>query len=131
MSDDTVTQKFEDLKRSFKQLQKNTKSVSTDEMVKQATILMFEITFEMWWKFVQYYIEKRETIIEYGPASTIKQAFELKIITDGEEYMAMLRSRNLIVHVYNENTANEIYKDIKEKYVKLLGGFITKFEKII
>lgn len=131
MPENRLEQKYSDFKKSFMKLKENTQIEEIDEIVQNSTILMFEITFEQWWKFLQSYIEKRETIEQYGPASTIRQAFEFNLLENGEEWMDMLKSRNLIAHTYNESTAKKIYTDIKTKYIYLFEDFIKKFDGLI
>lgn len=72
-----------------------------------------------------------ETLSEYGPGSTIRNAFQFGIIEDGQKYMDMLRDRNLIAHTYKENIAIEIHKRIKENHIQTLNEFVDKFNKKI
>ena len=45
--------------------------------------------------------------------------------------MKMLIGRNLIIHTYNEDTANEIIQDIRNIYFELLGDLRNVLENII
>ena len=40
-----------------------------------------------------------------------REAFNRGMITDGENWMEMIRSRNLTSHTYNQETADEIVED--------------------
>lgn len=39
--------------------------------------------------------------------------------------------RNSLSHLYDEETSRKIYKEIKEKYIKLLEKLNNKFENLI
>lgn len=43
----------------------------------------------------------------------------------------MMLARNSLSHLYDEETSRKIYKDIKEKYIKLLEKLNPKFETLI
>ena len=40
----------------------------------------------------------------------------------------MMLARNSLSHIYDEQTSRNIYKEIKEKYIKLLQEFKRKLE---
>lgn len=69
-----------------------------------------------------------ELLDELGPSSTIRTAFQYNLIKEGEDYMDMLKARNLITHSYREDTAIDIHNRIIKKYPKLFDEFITKFD---
>ena len=101
------------------------------EKDKAAIIHAYEYTFELWWKSLQRYLQDFETITEFGPGSTIRNAFQYGLIEDGQDYMDLLKDRNLIAHTYKENIATEIYQRILEKHIFTLEKFIKDFDKRI
>ena len=72
-----------------------------------------------------------ELLDELGPSSTIRTAFQYNFIDEGEDYMDMLKARNLITHTYKEDTAIDIHNRITKKYPKLFEEFIKKFDNKI
>jgi nucleotidyltransferase substrate binding protein (TIGR01987 family) len=54
-----------------------------------------------------------------GPRPVIEQSFQDAYISDGDNWMKMIQSRNLTSHTYNEETANEIVYNIKNIYIGL------------
>lgn len=54
-----------------------------------------------------------------------------RLIEDGEEWIDMMLARNSLSHLYDEETSRKIYKEIKEKYIKLLEKLNNKFENLI
>lgn len=51
-----------------------------------------------------------------GSRDAIRTAFKQGLITDGEGWMEMIKSRNQTAHTYNESVANEIADNIMAIY---------------
>ncbi len=47
-----------------------------------------------------------------GSKDATREAFKVELIADGEQWMAMIQSRNVSFHTYNEDTANELVEVI-------------------
>jgi nucleotidyltransferase substrate binding protein (TIGR01987 family) len=75
----------------------------------------FEYTLELAWKTLQDYLNELGYNIK-GPKSVIMQSFQDNIISDENIWLEILASRNLIVHSYNEGTADEIANKIINSY---------------
>lgn len=54
------------------------------------------------------FLESRGTTNLYGSKDATREAFAKGLIEDGDEWMAMIESRNRTSHTYNEETADEI-----------------------
>lgn len=95
------------------------------------TIQRFEFTVELAWKLIKEYLEY-EKIGEFNsPKATIKKAFELELIDDGEIWLDMLDDRNLTSHTYDEAVAEEIYENIVNKYKEQLIKLENKIKEVI
>lgn len=115
-------------KRAYQKLKEFIDTDNGSEKDRSAIIHGFECTFELWWKTLQRFLENTETITEYGPGATIRNAFQYGLLDEGQDYMDMLKARNLIAHTYKEDVAKDIYDRIVKNYVDLLQGFIEKFD---
>lgn len=51
-----------------------------------------------------------------GSRDATREAFQLKLVSNGKIWMDMIGSRNQTSHTYNEETANEIYSKIMKAY---------------
>ena len=51
-----------------------------------------------------------------GSRDTIREAFSLGLVDDGEAWMAMLVDRNRTSHTYNEKTAQDILSNIEQSH---------------
>ena len=92
----------------------------------------FEFTFELAWKTMKDFLEYNGISENIGsPREILRRAFESHLIEDGEEWIDMMLARNSLSHLYDEETSRKIYKEIKEKYIKLLEKLNNKFETLI
>ena len=51
-----------------------------------------------------------------GSRDTLREAFRLGLISDGEGWMLMIQDRNLTSHTYNRATAEAIAANIRRRY---------------
>ncbi len=126
-----LMESYESFKKAYLKLKEFIETDEQTEKDRAAIIHAYEFTFELWWKTLQRYLQDYETVTEFGPGATIRNAFQFGIIDEGQEYMDLLRDRNLIAHTYKENVAIEIHDRIVEKHIKTLSKFIEKFDKKI
>ena len=126
-----LIESYATFKKAFSKLKEFIETDNGSEKDKAAIIHAYEYTFELWWKSLQRYLQDFETITEFGPGSTIRNAFQYGLIEDGQDYMDLLKDRNLIAHTYKENIATEIYQRILEKHIFTLEKFIKNFDKRI
>jgi len=126
-----LIQAYENLQKAYNKLQQFLKEDNNTEMSEVAIIHAYEFTFELFWKFLQRYLENVGILEEHGPSAVIRMAFQNNYIEDGQKYMDMLRDRNLIAHTYKENIAHEIYIRIKQIHIYTLEKFINKFNEIM
>lgn len=87
-----------------------------DEMIKEGLIQRFEYTHELAWNVMKDYAEYQGNPNIGGSRDASREAFQLKLITNGHIWMDMITSRNKTSHTYNEETANEIYDKILKEY---------------
>lgn len=127
MDDIRYIQRFENFEKSYLLL-KSSLSIQNPSIVEKAGIIQFfETSFELSWKLMKDY----ETYLGYeikSPREAIKTAFSIDLIIDGEIWLEALMDRNLTVHTYDEETANEVYVKIKDEYFNAIAELYTKFK---
>lgn len=122
---------YETFRKAYLKLTEFIEKDDKSEMSKAAIIHAYEYTFELWWKTVQRYLEYVGSVQDYGPSATIKSAFQYKLLEDGQIWMDMLRDRNLTVHTYKEDIANDIYERIITTHIQALKEFVEDFDNKI
>jgi nucleotidyltransferase substrate binding protein (TIGR01987 family) len=81
-----------------------------------ALIGAFQFTFELSWKTLKDYLVYNGVTVSL-PREVIKQAFHHQLIKDGQTWIEMLESRNLMAHVYKEASAIAAGTSIRQLYV--------------
>jgi nucleotidyltransferase substrate binding protein (TIGR01987 family) len=94
-------------------------------IVRDASIQRFEFTFEAVWKAAQLYLATVESLESGSPKSAIRECRRIGLLEDEQTRMAlrMADDRNLTVHTYNEDLAEEIYHRIVT-YAPLMDRWI-------
>jgi nucleotidyltransferase substrate binding protein (TIGR01987 family) len=78
---------------------------------RDASIQRFEYTYEAVWKAAQLYLKMRENLELASPTAVGRACFQAGVLgeADARTALSMARDRNLTVHTYNEDLANQIY----------------------
>jgi len=120
-------QRFENYEKSFLLL-KDAMTLSSPSVIEKAgSIQFFETTFELAWKLMKDYLTYSGYDVK-SPRDSIKTAFSISIIQQGDLWIEALMDRNLTTHTYDEEIAKEIYHKIKSSYFPLLEALYFKFK---
>jgi nucleotidyltransferase substrate binding protein (TIGR01987 family) len=80
-------------------------------------IKAFEYTFELAWNTLRDLLRSQGNGDLLGSRDTLREAFRLGLISDGESWMLMIQDRNLTSHTYNRSTADMIAEHIANNYL--------------
>jgi len=80
-------------------------------MNRDASIQRFEYSYEAVWKAAQLWLRTVENLELASPTAVTRACFQSGLLDGGQASSALLmaRDRNLTVHTYNEDLANQIY----------------------
>jgi len=99
----------------------------------QGIIQAFEYNHELAWSLLKDYLAEYGGLVNLiGSRDTTREVFKRGLIDDGEQWMEMIKSRNLSSHTYNEGTAKGLLKIIPEYFIefeKLIAKFTALKEK--
>lgn len=105
-------QRFQNFERSIGNLH-GAASIKTPTEIERAGIIQFfEIAFELAWKTMKDYLQYYGYDVQY-PRDTIKQAFNVGMVGNGNEWLEMLDKRNEMTHTYDEDTAQTALENIR------------------
>jgi nucleotidyltransferase substrate binding protein (TIGR01987 family) len=114
-------QRFSNYKKALKQLKDAvdlSKERELSQLEKQGLIQGFEYTHELSWKCMKDFLEYRgQTEQIFGSKDVTRIAFSTGLISNGDEWMNMIKSRNLSSHTYNEDTVEKIIDLIITTYI--------------
>lgn len=91
--------------------------------MKGGLIQRFEYTHELAWRVMKDYIAYQGNSNIAGSRDATREAFQIKLISDGEIWMDMIGSRNKTSHTYDESTADEIYLKVLNDYYPQFTAF--------
>lgn len=94
------------------------------ELEKQGLVQSFEFTHELAWNVMKDWLEDQGQPGLTGSKDATREAFARGLITAGQAWMDMIKSRNLSVHTYNAETADQLVRDILDRYAGELLQFL-------
>jgi len=122
-------QRFSNFKKAFNQLDSAvqlSEERELSDLEKQGLIQAFEYTYELSWNMIRDYFRWQGNTGITGSRDAIREAFANGLIEDGDGWMRMLKDRNRTSHTYNEETAQEILKNILKLYHPLFVALQTR-----
>ncbi len=121
-------QRFENFKKAQTFLKESLEKESLSKLEQAGIVQAFEFSFELAWKTLKDYLNHKGVEVLY-PRDVLKEAFKTGLIADGELWMDMLDSRNLMSHTYKETDSDFVFSEIKVRYGKALTKMSQTFEK--
>jgi nucleotidyltransferase substrate binding protein (TIGR01987 family) len=116
-------QRFSNYRRALAQLETFLEPPSLNEREQQGLIKAFEYTFELGWNTLRDLLRSQGAATLLGSRDTLREAFRLGLIEEGEIWMLMIQDRNLTSHTYNRATADAIAAQI-------VGGYLPCFQRL-
>jgi len=124
--------KFEKAFRKFEEAVKFPDSFDlSQELLVEITTKRFEYTFESMWKAVKEFLRNRGLECN-SPRSCFRELLKEGVVSmEFEEVLfEMIMLRNLLVHVYDEEQAKRIYREIvKEKFLSTFKTILQELKK--
>ena len=122
-------QRYENFLKAFNQLNQAIMAFDKlSDLEKEGLVQRFEYTFEIAWKTVKDFLESKGLTATF-PRDVIKEAFANQVIMDGEVWIEMLNSRNLMAHTYEEEIFNQVVESIHKKYFPAIKQLVDYLDK--
>jgi len=112
-------QRFANYQKALQQLTKFIDKGELNELEEQGLIQAFEYTHELAWNVLRDYLIEQGNEAIYGSRDATREAFKLNLIQEGDSWMDMIRDRNRTSHTYNQETADSIANNIKDRFFVL------------
>jgi len=122
-----LKKKVSDLLKAYSRL-KECKEFHFDHIINvELSAKRFEYTYEVMWKTIKLFLLEEKGLECFSPMDCFKLAFQVGLIPENLEltFVQMVRKRNDIVHIYNDEVANEIYSSIVPGYIDAIGTVIN------
>jgi nucleotidyltransferase substrate binding protein (TIGR01987 family) len=126
-------QRFNHFTQAFSRLREAVELAQTrplSNLEEQGLIQAFEFTHELAWKSIKDFLESRGVHGLYGSKDSSREAFKQGLISNGDAWMDMIKSRNLTSHTYNEKVARAIAQAISGTYFAEFEAFLARFSAL-
>ena len=121
-------QRFVNYTRALEQLERFFEPPALNEREQQGLIKAFETTFELAWNTLRDLLRSQGNESLLGSRDTLREAFRLELLQDGESWMLMIQDRNLTSHTYNRATADAIAANIQQHYLSCFQSLRTRLQ---
>ena len=130
--DEKFTKRYESFKNSLSSLSEARERDMTDSFVLSGTSAKFSITFDLAWKvmkdiLVQYYAITG--FVAGSPREVLRESFQANL-SEGDEWMEMLKVRNLLAHDYDGIIVKNSCQTIVDVYITKFEEFQEKVENL-
>jgi len=124
-------QRFANYNRALEQLEQFFEPPALNAREQQGLIKAFEYTFELAWNTLRDLLRSQGNTTLLGSRDTVREAFRLGLLDDGEAWMLMIQDRNLTSHTYNRATADAIAANISGRYLHCFRQLKTRLDQRI
>jgi len=127
-------QRFVNFNKALAQLEDAvtlSKQRELSRLEKQGVIQAFEFTHELAWNVLKDYLEDQGEQNIRGSKDATRYAFKVDLVSDGELWMAMIQSRNVSSHTYDEETAEALFIAIVDDYFPLFSTLSSVMADLI
>lgn len=90
-------------------------------IVRDSAIQRFEFTLDLAWKTTKTVLEEKFGVVCASPKDCFREAYRQKLIEYDNYWLDLVDRRNETVHTYNEEKAQEIYKELPRALENLKG----------
>jgi len=129
-SDIRWLQRFDNFQRALLVLERGVRlaqSRELSELEQQGLIQGFEFTHELAWNLLKDYLTHQGITTVVGSRDATRLAFQNGLISEGESWMEMIRSRNQSSHTYNLEQAQAIARDVITRFYPALSDLNERF----
>ncbi len=130
MSPKKILKRLQNFSLALERLQESIhENPAISSTILDGTVKRFEFTFELSWKLMKDYLDYKG-IEAATPRDVIKEAYQAKLISNGDQWIQMLEDRNTTSHVYDEEEIRKIYNNIKNIHFPQLKIFQHTISKL-
>ena len=110
-------QRFANFCQALEQLETFFLPPALNDRERQGLIKAFEYCFELGWNTLRDLLLAEGNADLIGSRDTLRLAFRVGLIHDGEAWLRMVQDRNLTSHTYNRATAEQVSSEVEDRYL--------------
>jgi len=96
---------------------------------RDGAIKRYEFSTEFAWKACKEYLDDKGFAEVNGPKPVMREAFSFGLVSESNAWIDILNDRDLISHIYKEETAIEIFNRIKDIHIKYFKELCEKLNE--
>lgn len=100
------------------------------DLEQQGLIQAFEFTHELAWNLLKDYFAYQGNPQITGSRDAAREAFQKGLVTNGEVWMEMIKSRNQIFQAYSQSIIKDIAIKITQNYLEEFLKLSKKMEEV-
>ncbi len=117
---------MEDFEKALRRLEE-VLQVKKDEFIRDSAIKRFEIVFDLGWKTLKAFLQDvHNSSACVSPITCFREGLKVGLIEHDEFWIEIKNIRNLTLHAYNKETAEEVYAALP----KVLSRFQQLYESM-
>ena len=117
--------------RQLKNANELRKQRSFTELELQGAVQAFEVTQELSWKVMKDFLESQGKTDLFGSKTVVREALNVGLILNGEEWLRTIESRNKTSHIYDEKEILLILEIVFNQYLPIFVEFETKIKTFL
>lgn len=122
-------QRLQNLNKAYARLEKACAQGEYNELELAGLIQTYEFTFELSWKTLKDLLTYQGYTVN-SPRDTIKLAFTEGLLTDAEEWLNAMETRNLFAHTYDEELSTEAQELVRARFFPMLSAVVAKLNTL-
>lgn len=124
-----LTEKLKQLEDALKSWKK-VLGLSFSKINRDASILRFELSYELLWKVIKMFIYEVDRTVCYSPKTCFRKIKNILDLTekDVELCINMADKRNFAVHIYSEDMVDDLYKEL-DNYCAVVEKIYKKMKE--
>ena len=121
-------QRREDYFNALERLKEAVKQGDSDIII-DGILHRFEFTFELAWKTLQEVLRLHGAEVSGSPREVLQKGYQYGFVNDEQIWLLMLKKRNTLVHIYDEEEADEVIALIKGNFLPAMEILVDTLKK--
>lgn len=126
--DTRFEQKLRNFEKALNALEKSLATPVKEPRDLSGIVKDFEIVYELGWKALKTFLEKQGHQTQ-SARDTFSEAYRLNYLSEQNVWLEIIEDRNLTVHTYDEQFAQELCERIKKRYVLAFQALLALLRK--
>ena len=100
-----------------------------DEIYRKGVLGQFNLVFELAWKTLQEVLRLHGAEVSGSPREVLQKGYQYGFVNDEQIWLLMLKKRNTLVHIYDEEEADEVIALIKGNFLPAMEILVDTLKK--